>query len=41
MAIAWEREWHEPLSVIRARHGFAPFDGSFPPDLFEQLRVAA
>ena len=41
MAIPWEAQWHEPLRTIRARHGFQAFKGSFPPDLFEQLRSAA
>lgn len=41
MAIAWEREWHLPLSEIRARHGFAAFRGSYPADLFEPFRPAA
>lgn len=41
MAIPWEKEWHEPLRVIRARYGFTAFKGSFPPDLFEQSRSAA
>ena len=41
MAIGWEREWHLPLREIRARHGFAAFQGSYPADLFEQFRPAA
>lgn len=41
MAIAWEEEWHLPIAEIRARHGIAPFPGSFPSDLFEQIRAAA
>jgi ubiquinone biosynthesis protein Coq4 len=41
MDIAWEREWHLPLAEIRARHGFAAFQGSYPADLFEQFRPAA
>ena len=41
MAIAWEQEWHLPIAEIRARHAIEAFQGSFPADLFEQLRAAA
>ena len=41
MAIDWEGEWHRPVDAIRARHAIAPFAGSFPPDLFEQMRAAS
>ncbi|HEY1707338.1 MAG TPA: Coq4 family protein [Rhizomicrobium sp.] len=40
MAIAWEEEWHLPISALRARHGIKPFAGSLPSDLFERLRAA-
>ena len=36
MAIPWEKEWHEPLRVIRVRHGIAPFAGNYPDDHFER-----
>ncbi|HXC57162.1 MAG TPA: Coq4 family protein [Rhizomicrobium sp.] len=41
MEIAWEAEWHRPTAEIRARHGIAPFAGTYPADLFERLRSAA
>ncbi len=39
MAIRWEAEWHQPLRDVRARHGIVAFEGSYPPDLFEQMRA--
>ena len=41
MAIDWEREWQFSVADIRARHGIAPFAGTYPADLFEQARAAA
>jgi ubiquinone biosynthesis protein Coq4 len=41
MAIDWEREWKFSVADIRAHHGIAPFAGTFPADLFEQMRAAA
>lgn len=41
MAIEWEKEWHQPIAEIRARHGIRPFESIFPADLIEQLRDAA
>ncbi|MBI3676451.1 MAG: hypothetical protein HY243_07505 [Proteobacteria bacterium] len=38
MAIDWEAEWDRPIDDIRARHAITPFRGSFPADLFEQMR---
>ncbi len=41
MAIAFESEWSDTLEQVRNRHNIATFQGSFPPDLFEQLKAAA
>jgi ubiquinone biosynthesis protein Coq4 len=39
MAIDWEDEWDLPIDDIRARHSITPFQGTFPADLFEQIRA--
>ena len=30
MAIEWEQDWHMNIDEVRAKHGIAPFAGSFP-----------
>lgn len=40
MAIEFEKEWQESIDDIRRRYKIAPFKGSFPADLFEQLKAA-
>lgn len=40
MAIPFEAEWHSSIEDIRDRYEIPVFQGSFPPDLFEQLRAA-
>lgn len=41
MAIEWEQDWHMNIDEVRAKHGIAPFAGSFPADLLEQLSQAS
>ena len=41
MAIPFETEWARPIEDIRSRYGVSEFTGSFPPDLFEQLKSAS
>ena len=41
MAIEWEKEWHRPVSEIRAQYGIKPFESIYPADLVEQLQSAA
>ncbi|MFT4797537.1 MAG: ubiquinone biosynthesis protein Coq4 [Candidatus Azotimanducaceae bacterium] len=40
MAIEFETEWQASIEDIRQRHHIEPFKGSFPADLFEQLKAA-
>jgi len=40
MAIEFESEWQESINDIRNRYSIEPFQGSFPADLFEQLKAA-
>jgi ubiquinone biosynthesis protein Coq4 len=40
MEIPFEEEWNVSIDDIRIRYGIKPFEGSFPPDLFEQLKAA-
>lgn len=41
MAIEWEQDWHMNIEDVRAKHGVAPFAGTFPADLLEQLSQAS
>jgi len=40
MAIEFETEWQASITDIRSRYSIDPFKGSFPADLFEQLKAA-
>ncbi|MEM6710541.1 MAG: Coq4 family protein [Pseudomonadota bacterium] len=40
MAIDWEQHWRKPLDEVREDFSIAPFAGSFPADLLEQLNPA-
>ena len=40
MPINFEAEWNTPITEIRQRYRIEPFQGSFPADLFEQLKAA-
>ncbi len=41
LPVKWEAIWDKPLDEVRAHVGITPYASPFPPDLFEQLSVAA
>lgn len=41
MAVAFETEWHNSIEEIRDRYKIPAFQGSFPPDLFEQIKASS
>lgn len=41
LPVKWDTVWDKPLQEVRTRLGVVPYVSPFPPDLFEQLKVAA
>lgn len=41
LPVRWEAVWDKPLQEVRTRLGVVPYVSPFPPDIFEQLKVAA
>ena len=41
LPVRWETIWAQPVDAVRAKLGVTPYVSPFPPDLFEQLSVAA
>jgi len=41
LGVDWEAIWALPLKDVRAKLALTPYASPFPPDLFEQLSVAA
>jgi len=41
LGVDWEAIWTLPLKDVRAKLALTPYASPFPPDLFEQLSVAA
>jgi len=41
LPVKWESVWDKPVDEVRAKLGVTPYVSPFPPDLFEQLKVAA
>jgi ubiquinone biosynthesis protein Coq4 len=41
IGVRWDSVWDEPTQAVRDKLGVSPYESPYPPDLVEQLQVAA